>query len=189
MNKIYLLFLISLSSCSVLNPFSIKQIYEVFTVNELGILDEELKEISYSFIIIEFQNKRALLPLTEINNDSSYVWTFNEEISLVTKNGRILKTVGLDKNSEILNLYIPATSNEYERDILLYNPKSFASQIVTKIPPEESNGCLQELIETIDFKWEFLNTYCFDDRNFPSITKQEIHPQLGNIRIEYHFRF
>lgn len=190
MSRVLLLIFI-ISGCSVLNPFSIKQIYEAFSVNDIDLSDKELEEIEYSYVIVEFNNNRALLPLTSIKEDGSYVWTFNEAISLETFKGRVTKTIGFSHDSEILSNK-PGSKLDSKRDIFLTNPNSFITQRIETVKDNhlsEPVQCELENVVTLDFKWSFTNTFCFDSQGYPSITKQEIHPMIGKLRIEYFFQF
>ena len=66
--------------------------------DDSSIAPEVIKEIPYASMLVKIGNGPKALMILEKISDDEYTWVSADEIYLVTRNGRIIKTAGLPNN-------------------------------------------------------------------------------------------
>ena len=213
MKKIISLFLIVLTSCSSLNNGKIAPGYfEAFeSIKNLifgfdNQIDPQIIEnIPYASILVRIGNgPEALMILQRVNGDE-YTWVSADDVYLVIKNGKIIKTQGLPNN-----LFENLTSFEGWSDIdvdVLDKKENFISYYSFRNPEfnnlevssQYSNSgktelqltfgkkqllLLNERISAESIGWEKINSYWLDDQKYVWRSVQHISPRLPPIYYE-----
>jgi hypothetical protein len=197
--------LLLLSSCGNL-PIAYLQNFSsvnnvVFGFPEYEITQEIFDEFENSFLKIRFgRGPQAILILAYVDNDI-YEWVGADDVSIFTKNGRIIKTSGLAHNFEVIKplekLY---TSNEAYESINLLNPDLFSATLKHSISTDEKK--LNKLGNTINVNrikdnitldiigWQKQDIYYqnIDTKQIEAI-EQHIHPELPVVKVEYYLKF
>jgi hypothetical protein len=194
-----------LSSCGNL-PIAYLQNFSsvnnvVFGFPEYEITQEIYDEFENSFLKIRFgRGPHAILILAYVDNDI-YEWVGADDVSIFTKNGRIIKTSGLVHNFEVIKplekLY---TSNEVYESINLLNPDLFSATLKHSISIDEKK--LTKLGSTINVNrikdnisldiigWKKQDVYYQNSvtQQIEAI-EQHIHPELPAVKVEYYLKF
>ena len=194
-----------LSSCGNL-PIAYLQNFSsvnnvVFGFPEYEITQEIFDEFENSFLKIRFgRGPHAILILAYVDNDI-YEWVGADDVSIFTKNGRIIKTSGLVHNFEVIKplekLY---TSNEAYESLNLLNPDLFSATLKHSISIDEKK--LTKLGNTINVNrikdnisldiigWKKQDVYYqnIDTQQIEAI-EQHIHPELPVVKVEYYLKF
>ena len=194
-----------LSSCGNL-PIAYLQNFSsvnnvVFGFPEYEITQEIFDEFENSFLKIRFgRGPHAILILAYVDNDI-YEWVGADDVSIFTKNGRIIKTSGLVHNFEVIKplekLY---TSNEAYESLNLLNPDLFSATLKHSISTDENK--LNKLGNTINVNrikdnitldiigWQKQDIYYqnIDTQQIEAI-EQHIHPELPVVKVEYYLKF
>ena len=193
MKHFFIIFLlIFLSSCSAIDFNNLapgyseayRSVYSYFSddKNNSQITEELIQNIPYASAIISIgRGKDALMILESKNKLSEYTWVSQDGIYLVFKNGRIVKTSGLQNNliesiapvinySELLEKksisYLQYLSYD---DPELYNLKvettlTFkGTQEVILFDKTEKLFLVEEKIKNKYLGWEKINKYWLDD--------------------------
>ena len=203
---IRLLFVILfLSSCGNL-PITYLQNFStvnsvVFGFPEYEITEEVFNEYDNSFIKVRFgRGPHAILVLAYVENNV-YEWVGADNVQIFTLNGRIIKTVGLTNNFEILkptsNIF--SSSDVYET-INLYNPDLFSSNIHRSMNSREATikklgrkiqvNRIEESFDLDLIGWTGVNLYYRNtSSNQIESSEQRIHPRLPIVKIEYYFKY
>ena len=183
----YLFVLPLFFSCASLDY---QEIYQFTKSNLIGVSDIEInedliKKTKYSFIKVKIgKSKVAILPLSEIENDV-YTWVGSDAV-IFTKNGRIIKTIGLQYNLSMIN------KNNDEIFVNLHDPDAIISQKLELssqdlvISGKNNYEEIKETFTTDQFKWSGVNTFIRDKKSglvFKST--QEIHPRLNIISLDF----
>ena len=194
-----------LSSCGNL-PIAYLQNFSsvnnvVFGFPEYEITQEIFDEFENSFLKIRFgRGPHAILILAYVDNDI-YEWVGADDVSIFTKNGRIIKTSGLVHNFEVIKplekLY---TSNETYESLNLLNPDLFSATLKHSISTDEKK--LTKLGNTINVNrikdnisldiigWKKQDVYYQNivTQQIEAI-EQHIHPKLPVEKVEYYLKF
>ena len=194
-----------LSSCGNL-PIAYLQNFSsvnnvVFGFPEYEITQEIFDEFENSFLKIRVgRGPHAILILAYIDNDI-YEWVGADDVSIFTKNGRIIKTSGLMHNFEVIKplekLY---TSSEVYESINLLNPDLFSATLKHSISIDEKK--LTKLGNTINVNrikdnisldiigWKKQDVYYQNivTQQIEAI-EQHIHPKLPVVKVEYYLKF
>jgi hypothetical protein len=194
-----------LSSCGNL-PIAYLQNFSsvnnvVFGFPEYEITQEIYDEFENSFLKIRFgRGPHAILILAYVDNDI-YEWVGADDVSIFTKNGRIIKTSGLVHNFEVIKplekLY---TSNEVYESINLLNPDLFSATLKHSISIDEMKftklgntinaNRIKDNISLDIIGWKKQDVYYQNSvtQQIEAI-EQHIHPELPVVKVEYYLKF
>ena len=202
-NKSIIITCVMLNSCAYIDY---RAVYDYTKLTILGVedlkVDERLlDELSASFIKVKIGRTRiAILPLSTVQ-DNVFEWVGAGGEKIITANGRIIATTGLDHNVEILSLQNVALDLDASKELLisLRDPDAIISQSRTSYDLgdavlELDQGYLtrsyQEDFKTNDYNWSGTNYYWIDSRTLlPIKTIASPHPLLGTIEIEYFYKY
>ena len=202
-----LLILIILTSCGNL-PITYIQNFSsvnnvVFGFPDYKITQEIFDEYEFSFIKVRFgSGPHSILVLAYINEDI-FEWVGEDAVRIFTKNGRVIKTEGLEHNLEILrprnNIIEDEESIQYE-SLNLYNPDLFLavneSSATVRNDQIRRLGSRIEVLKVIErnsvssIGWKYKNLY-YKNVDSDDIFKveQHIHPRLPVLKVEYYYKF
>jgi hypothetical protein len=194
-----------LSSCNNLpityiqNFSSVNSVF--FGFPDYEVTEEIFNEYENSFIKVRFgRGPHAILILAYVE-DNIYEWIGADSVKIYTLNGRIVKTVGLNSNIEILrpsdNIFL--TSDVYET-INLFNPDLISSTIRRSMNSRKAtikklgrNIQVNRIKESFDLDligWSGVNLYYQNiTTGQVEFSEQRIHPRLPTIKIEYYFKY
>jgi hypothetical protein len=201
-----LIILLLLSSCGNL-PITYLQNFApvnnvVFGFSDYKITNDIFDEYEYSFIKVRFgRGAHSILVLAYVNN-GVYEWVGQDDVQIFTKNGRVLKTIGLSHNLEIINARDGALSSFQEsyESINLYNPDLYSATMYSaflskevQIKRFEAKTKVLRIKETTNISsigWKETNFY-FKSLNSDEIvqTHQNIHPRLPVMKIEFYYKY
>ena len=195
-----------LSSC---NNLPITYIENFSSINSVvfGFPDYEVTEKIFndyenSFIKVRFGRGPHAILILAYEDDNVYEWIGADGVKIYTLNGRIVKTVGLSSNIEILrpldNIFV--TGDVYEA-LNLYNPDLFSSNIRRSMHAPETSSIkklgqkiqvnrIQENFDLALIGWSGVNLY-YQNTTTGQIefSEQRIHPRLPVAKIEYYFKY
>ena len=197
--------LLFLSSCGNL-PITYLQNFSsvnsvVFGFPEYEITEDLLNEYENSFMKVRFgRGPHAILILAFVEDDV-YEWVGADNVKIFTLNGRIIKTVGLTNNIEILkpSNNFSSSSDVYET-VNLYNPDLFYATLnrsintrettIKKLGRKISVNRIEERFQIETIGWKGVNIY-YQNTSSDQIEslEQNIHPMLPVAKIEYYLKY
>lgn len=198
------LILLMLSSCSII---SYGELPELAKGAILGVDIEVTKEFydsqPYSFAKINIgKSIVATIILAKVQN-GTYLWISADGERIYTRDGKIIRTEGLNNDSKILNLIdldrfsfanFHSTPTKARTIMLqLSNPHAIVSQsfYIKEIGIDSSyfNSMLyEESFDSGRLAWEEINRYWVDPRGRVMKSEQYIHPRLPKITIEFFYK-
>lgn len=188
------------------------RVYQSIKGQDLVISEEFLDSREFSFIKINIgRNIVGIMSLVNIDK-GVYEWVGEDSSQRVfTKNGRIVKTIGLKHNIEIINyhdLSFDSQSGAGEYLTRLTNPTGIFSQkyhffrtntldfnqshlnkLFRPHSKIQSSYIIEENFKTELYRWSNQNIYWLDDDFNVVKTIQSIHPYLPKITIVYFFKY
>lgn len=181
--------ILSISSCSLVN-------IDVFKKSKPLSISNEIKDSQYAMQFIEVDNEFKEIFLLSDVRDSKQTWFKDRDIFIITKQGKITKTIGLENDFKILSYAGFESFNDSKSTISFNNPKSgymdifFSYKLVKEgtmkkiINDEEFNYKLVEETFTVPLiKWKGKNYYWVDSDNDIWMSKQLIDPFGKKARI------
>jgi len=203
-NKKFIFALLAINSCAHIDY---REVYTYAKTSIVGvddiIIDKDyyLYEDKSSFIKVRLGKRLvATLVLANVENNI-FEWVGSNNEKIITKNGRIIETLGLSHNMEVINLYNINLNLDSKKELLitLRDPQATISQSI------QSYDLGQQIIEldktfiaqsyredfiTHDYKWSGSNFYWVDTASsLPIKTVSSTHPYLDAIEIEFYYTF
>ena len=173
----------------------------VFGFPDYEVTEEIFNEYENSFIKVRFGRGPHAILILAYEKDNVYEWIGADSVKLYTLNGRIVKTVGLNSNIEILrpsdNIFL--TSDVYET-INLFNPDLISSTIyrsmnsrkatIKKLGRSIQVNRIEESFDLDLIGWSGVNLY-YQNTTTGQIESSEqiIHPRLPIVKIEYYLKY
>ena len=181
--------IISVSSCSLINTEFLKK------SQPLDITDE-IRDTQYPIQLIEVDNEfEEIFSLRETRNRTQ-TWFKGRDLFIITKQGKITKTIGLNNDFEILSYSGLASLKDSQSIISFKNPESgymdifFSYKLVKEgqmkklINNENFNyKLIEETFSVPLIKWSGKNYYWIDSDNDIWMSKQIIDPFGKKARI------
>ena len=215
---IRLLFLLfSLSSCTSRDYLELPAtIYESIKGADIEITDSLIESREFSFIKVRLgRSIVATMTLSKIDQNI-YEWV-GQDLSerIYTKDGKIIKTLGLKYDMEIIDHYnfsLQSVTNKGKYIIRFKNPSgiftnnynikkysiseykgSILSRINNSLKGDgfyiEPKHIIEERFRTEVFRWSGKNYYWLDINNNLIRTVQTVHPKLPKITIDYFYKY
>lgn len=203
-NKKFIFALLAINSCA---HIEYSEVYKYAKTSIVGvddiIIDKDyyLYEGRSSFIKVRLGKRLvATLVLANVENNI-FEWVGSNGEKIITKNGRIIETLGLSHNMEVINLNNINLNLDSEKELLitLHDPQATISQSI------QSYDLGQQIIDldktfiaqsyredfiTHDYKWSGSNFYWVDTTSsLPIKTVSSTHPYLDAIEIEFYYTF
>ena len=181
--------IISVSSCSLINTEFLKK------SQPLDITDE-IRDTQYPIQFIEVDNEfEEIFSLRETRNGTQ-TWFKGRDLFIITKQGKITKTIGLNNDFEILSYSGLESLKDSQSIISFKNPESgymdifFSYKLVKEgqmkklINNENFNyKLIEETFSVPLIKWSGKNYYWIDSDNGIWMSKQIIDPFGKKARI------
>ena len=173
----------------------------VFGFPDYEVTEEIFNDYENSFMKVRFGRGPHAILILAYAEDNVYEWIGADSVKIYTLNGRIIKTVGLDSNIEILrpsdNIFL--ASDVYET-VNLFNPDLISSTIhrsmnsrkatIKKLGRSIQVNRIEESFDLDLIGWSGVNLY-YQNTTTGQIesSEQRIHPRLPTIKIEYYFKY
>jgi hypothetical protein len=202
MTRYSYIILIFLTSCSLIETRDIPAVARSFFLGppDFKIAISTYEEMPYSFAKVKIGRSGAGVMVLLSINDGIYEWVGSNSEKIFTKNGKIIKTIGLDYNINILNyddaeLKCDECNSQYY--IELSNPEALITQhshiVYSHLEDIEllktiSSFVIIEKFSTSKFKWAGENSYWFNNSGQAIKANQEIHPNLGKVEITFYYK-
>ncbi len=192
--KLLFITLITLNSCSLFNINNFNDVKNIatktfvtkkFTEEELDAIDR--KEL----VILSINNEDEFLAFF---NKKEKIWFTNQDSNFSFKGGKLIKTLGLDNDFEIINF--KGIKQNHDAYIEFKNPKSgYLSIKFTYTNVKQGNVYLRTLGRNVNYDliredfnvnsigWSGSNYYWLDKSENVLISKQQISPFGDKIRI------
>ncbi len=204
-NKSFILVFLIINSCAHIDY---REVYTFAKTSIVGVEDIKIDKDYYlyksrsSFIKVRLGKRLvATLVLANVENNDIFEWVGANGEKIITKNGRIIETVGLKHNMEVLNLSNIDLDLDSERELLisLNDPQATISQSIKSYElgkkPIELNKIFiahayREDFITHDYNWSGSNFYWVDSiSSLPIKTVSSSHPYLETLEIEFYYTF
>lgn len=200
MTKRYLLPLLLLThSCAFISYSEIIPLIKDVTVGgeDIELTNEYIAQQPYSFIRVDLGKGANIIMVLQKIENGFYTWVSEDEEKIMTYNGKIINTAGLIFNMDIINpsmFKYFSNSNLYSGtyDTFLKDPKAYIEQDFQISMVEEGEDYLlfEEKIVVKVLNAEYSNFYWLDRTSgLPKKTKQDIHPSLPTLRIDFIYRY
>ena len=173
----------------------------VFGFPDYEVTEEIFNDYENSFIKVRFGRGPHAILILAYEKNNVYEWIGADSVKIYTLNGRIVKTVGLNSNIEILrpsdNIFL--TSDVYET-VNLFNPDLISSTIhrsmnsrkatIKKLGRKIQVNRIEESFDLDLIGWSGVNLY-YQNTTTGQIesSEQRIHPRLPIVKIEYYFKY
>jgi len=181
-------FIFLLSSCS-LNPF-------VKSEKMVKITDEIINS-PYAMQIIQFDKQDEEIYLLNLVQNNIQTWFKDRDIFISTKYGKIVKTIGLENDFEIISYNGFLKLNDSAALIRFKNPESNYMPINFKYRLVEE-GVMQKVIDGSEYnyklieenfevpliKWKGKNYYWIDENNYIWKSEQDMVPFKRPVKIK-----
>ena len=202
MNKKLLFCAVFFSSCAQLTIQDYQNVADlIFQENEqLRINSEYIENRNFSFAKINIGNKNsAILSLVTIENNI-FTWISASGEKVITRNGRIIESYGLDYDFITLNsTEFQSEPRSYELIVQLENPRAIITQNNTISFVGDESLYLDKQYQTELFIENFLaspinwkgNNYFWIDKStgLTLRTHQHVHPYEESIELEFYYIF
>lgn len=200
MTKRYLLTLLLLThSCAFISYSEIIPLIKDVTVGgeDIELTNEYIAQQPYSFIRVDLGKGANIIMVLQKIENGFYTWVSEDEEKIMTYNGKIINTAGLIFNMDIINpsmFKYFSNSNLYSGtyDTFLKDPKAYIEQDFQISMVEEGEDYLlfEEKIVVKVLNAEYSNFYWLDRTSgLPKKTKQDIHPSLPTLRIDFIYKY
>lgn len=198
-----LLFLISCADFPLYN-FGYQSFKEGYLRLDNQAIDEEfLKNSKYAFIKVRFGNSRSSILTLVRENDNVLEWISADGIKIYTYQSKIIKTSGLPNDIELFEfphlLDININNNIYSYYQNFYEPvlleqlaevryknkgkKNIKNSVIGRDKLETI--LIEESVYFSQINWSFKNLYYLNKNNVVEKTRQQIHPFVKPITIEF----
>lgn len=185
------------SSCSFFNYSMLGPYIKTAIVGVDDIDLSYLKNAQYSYARIRLgRSASSVFVLSEISDENVYVWLNSSKEEIHTFNGKIIKTINLINNFELLDYkkFGLVDNLTLNLDINLKNPDAYIQQKISLkkdyANSQNTNEVFWEYIQSEPLKWSFKNKYILDkNNNLVVSSEQRLHPNLPKAEIEFYYVF
>ena len=177
---------------------TIKSTY--FEDSKLDITSKTIQNIPYASALLKIGNGSQGLIILESLDDNKETWVSSDELFLVLKNGRIIRTAGIEHNLVNFKSNIDINRNPesnqiyyqyYSYDEPELNDLRISAELRNKglmkvdlYDQEKELLLIEEHISSEYHGWSFINKFWLDDKGFIIKSKQKISPKLPYFEIE-----
>jgi hypothetical protein len=167
---------------------------------------EQAAKIPYATLAYRFNDGGEAMLVLATDTDGEQLWTAASRVVLVTKNGRVYRTIGLPRNRTSMAsqgeqdlpplraaLQAPyrTVRNMDLPDIGIYavalrcETRTIRPEIVKILGTAIATMRIDERCQSSDLSWQFTDSYWIDrDSGFTWRSVQNLHPQSGSIEIK-----
>ncbi len=207
MTKFRILILtLAISSCSNFPLYNygfnvVKENY--LSLNSIVVDEEYIQNSQYAFIRVRFGSSRSALLTLLRSKDGVLEWISADDIRLFTYNGKIVKTLGLPNDIEILNYQENYAFLELDKEFSyitnFYEPRLLEQVTSIKVKNKGykkiknpiqgkkklRTTLIEEKIYFASINWNRKNKFYYNDNNQIEMTTQYLHPFSSPITIEF----
>ena len=200
---IFIIFLIQ--SCSMIGSSEVPGIVykSIFGHPDFKITQDYFDSRQYSFAKVQFGKGPVIIMTLAYVDGDNYEWRSQDNASIVTRNGKVIRTSGLKYNRKLLipdsfNFKLDST-DRLEYLVQFTNPYAITtvSRNVTKLEAKDDiyylghikSNLVEELLYFHDFDKQYINKYWIDEDYNILSTIQFIHPFLPMIKIDYFYKY
>ena len=210
MTKVIISFVIFfLFSCNSVNTTDLtfyRNVADVFTQpfksEKNNITKDFYIQFPYSFAKAELKNNNAIIVLSNYNPEGIYTWVSSDMTEVITKNGVIIQTLGLENDVKVINSNWLDDILKREKVNCYYDysdPEIYSiATIFTKISEEKSSMYYLDeevfltehkyLKTSPQIKWKSYISIFTDSKNRVIKTKEKFHPYLDEIEIIFYLK-
>lgn len=196
--------LILIQSCAIVGSSQVPGILykSIAGYPDLKITKNFVDQQEYSFVKAQFGRGPIIILTLAYIDGEDYEWRSSDNSSIVTRNGKLIKTSGLKHNLALLSHLPPMLfSSESESRYLmeLSNPNAIieVKSDVLRSPHRENifyldfyDAVVFEETLTIDaLDISAINKYWVNDQNQVLVTKQFVHPFLSPLHLEFFYKY
>ena len=149
-------------------------------------------ESEYSTVYVRIGSLEAILVLKEILPDGiTYRWVGKDNVTIDTIDGKITKTLGLEKNIELFELDSGFKNNKSETIFYtnFFNPELNSipgrSKFIKKMYARKI--VIIEMLSYPSINFKVKNEYVLDEKGRVISSEQKIHPYLDKIRMDFRY--
>lgn len=166
-----------------------------------SVTQEYFEDFKYSFARVRFGKGQSFTIVLASVEDGIYTWVSNDGVKIFTEDGRIIKTIGLINDFEIISSFNITNAKKglfYElinfEDPLLLNSVLVVERVPTKqieltlAEQTKKVEVIEEQISIDKIGWAATNTYYVDEKNNILKATQHVHPFLNRIEIEFYIK-
>ena len=187
-----------LSSCSYISYSQAIPLLDkvIFGADDIELTQEFVDSKEYSFVKVKLgKSSVSILTLRSIE-EGVFEWISATGERIYTFNGKVIKTQGLPYDLYFysfrdINFLEIASETTFNYDLHLINPNAFVSQVSSFTVWEDNDTYLHidEKVETIGFRWNFVNNYVFKKQSkLPYKSIQFIHPKLDRLELTFIYK-
>jgi hypothetical protein len=200
--------LIIISSCANLPPVAYVDITsslyrQAFGFKDTVISQDYYDQFEYSFLRAQLgKSQDVILVLAFVKNDI-YEWVSSDQISIFTRDGRIIETRGLPHDMKIIkdrrNLDDLDQGNTFYEKINFTFPSLYLASYVSELSKENNYRYTFLGAEEMGYKifekasikeigWSIKNQYIYSASGRPVSTIQELHPSLPQVKLDFYIK-
>jgi hypothetical protein len=192
MIKKVLLTIFVMNSCSFISYTEILPVIRsvVIGAEDIEINQSYIDSKEYSFAKIKIgRSSIAILSLAYIK-DGVFEWVSSSNERIFTFNGKIIKTIGLPHNIDILDTYARQGFSSQTVLVALDNPNATVSQsLAYQSTVIEGQVIVEEQVIFNELNLDVTNTYIIDESNGRPVSSiQKVHPYLPVISLDFYYK-
>ena len=192
MIKKVLLTIFVVNSCSFISYTEILPVIRsvVIGAEDIEINQSYIDSKEYSFAKIKIgRSSIAILSLAYIK-DGVFEWVSSSNERIFTFNGKIIKTIGLPHNIDILDTYARQGFSSQTVLVALDNPNATVSQsLAYQSTVIEGQVIVEEQVIFNELNLDVTNTYIIDESNGRPVSSiQKVHPYLPVISLDFYYK-
>jgi hypothetical protein len=181
-----------MNSCSLISYTEILPVIRsvVIGAEDIEINQSYIDSKEYSFAKIKIgRSSIAILSLAYIK-DGVFEWVSSSNERIFTFNGKIIKTIGLPHNIDILDTYARQGFSSQTVLVALDNPNATVSQsLAYQSTVIEGQVIVEEQVIFNELNLDVTNTYIIDESNGRPVSSiQKVHPYLPVISLDFYYK-
>lgn len=188
MNK-YIFTLLFISSCAFVDYENFPQLaYRAIKgADDIEITNDFLNNNEFSFVKVKIGKQSiAVLILSKIEDDV-YRWVSSEGEVLLTKQGRLIKSFGLQHNVDVIQREQIA-ENEFLTSVFLDSPRALITKISKHHSFENDEFDIVEEFSVSRLNWRGKNLFKFNDSGLVEYSYQYFHPKSPPIEMYFYYK-
>jgi hypothetical protein len=170
---------------------------------DIKITKEYFDQRQYSFAKVQFGKGPVIIMTLAYVDGENYEWRSQDNSSLVTRHGKVIRTSGLKYNRNIILSdsfdFKLNSADKIEYLVQFSNPHAITSvtREVSLASDRESiyylgevnSSLVEERLNLADLGSTYVNKYWIDENYQTLSTEQFIHPFLPILKIDYFFKY
>lgn len=189
MNRL-LIFIMLLNSCAIVQPTDVPGIAKtlIFGSDQIEVSDSFYDEMEYSFAKINIGRSASAILVLSSSDNGSYTWIGAGNERVITRNGKIIYTAGLEHNVNYLSSF-PSSERSIKNSsymVELFDPYAII-EVKLEYTSEENNIFSEKFLSTL-INWKGENLYYTDLNGRVYKTTQFYHPMAPKVNIDFYYK-